>query len=127
MFVPHEQTPELLPLPLALLPRGEGDRQTALCAAGRFNEAPLFAMVVKGDSMINAGIQDGDLVIARKQSTAEDREIVIALVGSDEATVKRYFKEDDGVRLQPENPDFSPLVTRDVQILGRVTLAIKRF
>jgi repressor LexA len=127
MTIAPDAVPELLPLPLALLPRGEGDRQAALCAARQYGDAPLFAMVVKGESMRDAGIGDGDYVIARRQSMAENGEIVIAMVGTEEATVKRFFKENGTVRLQPANPDFQPLVTRDVTVMGRVTLAIKRF
>lgn len=78
-----------------------------------------FVLRVKGDSMIDAGIFDGDYVIVRRQETATDGEIVVALVG-EEATVKRFFKESDHVRLQPENQTLDPIRTRDVTILGRV-------
>lgn len=78
-----------------------------------------FVLRVKGESMIDAGIFDGDYVIVRRQDTASDGEIVVALVG-EEATVKRFFKESDHVRLQPENTTLEPIRTRDVQILGRV-------
>jgi repressor LexA len=78
-----------------------------------------FVLRVKGESMIDAGIFDGDYVIVRRQEIANDGEIVVALVG-EEATVKRFFKESDHVRLQPENATMEPIRTRDVQILGRV-------
>lgn len=78
-----------------------------------------FVLRVKGESMIDAGIFDGDYVIVRRQETASDGEIVVALVG-EEATVKRFFKETDHVRLQPENASMEPIRSRDVQILGRV-------
>ena len=78
-----------------------------------------FVLRVKGDSMIDAGIFDGDYVIVRRQEIASDGEIVVALVG-EEATVKRFFKESDHVRLQPENATMEPIRTRDVKILGRV-------
>jgi repressor LexA len=78
-----------------------------------------FVLRVKGESMIEAGIFDGDYVIVRRQEIASDGEIVVALVG-EEATVKRFFKESDHVRLQPENKAMEPIRTRDVQILGRV-------
>jgi repressor LexA len=78
-----------------------------------------FVLRVKGESMIDAGIFDGDYVIVRRQETASDGEIVVALVG-EEATVKRFFKEADHVRLQPENPTLEPIRSREVQILGRV-------
>jgi repressor LexA len=78
-----------------------------------------FVLEVKGDSMINAGILEGDHVIVRKQDTAENGEIVVALVG-EEATVKRFFREEQYVRLQPENEALEPILTREVRLLGRV-------
>ena len=68
--------------------------------------------------MNNAGILEGDLVVVRPQETATDGEIVVALVG-DEATVKRFFQEDDHVRLQPENATMEPIRSREVRVLGR--------
>jgi repressor LexA len=84
-----------------------------------------FVLKVKGDSMVNAGILEGDHVIVRKQDTAKNGEIVVALVG-DEATVKRFFREEDHVRLQPENDTLEPILTRDVQLLGRVVGVCRR-
>jgi repressor LexA len=78
-----------------------------------------FVLRVKGDSMKDAGIFEGDFVVVRRQETAGDGEIVVALVG-EEATVKRFFKEPDHVRLQPANDAMEPIRTRDVQLLGRV-------
>jgi repressor LexA len=78
-----------------------------------------FVLTVRGDSMVDAGILDGDYVVVRKQDTAADGEIVVALVG-EEATVKRFFKESDHIRLQPENSTMEPIRTRDVSIIGRV-------
>jgi repressor LexA len=78
-----------------------------------------FILRVRGDSMVDAGILEGDFVVVREQDTAADGEIVVALVG-EEATVKTFYREDDHVRLQPENPEMEPIRTRDVQILGRV-------
>ncbi|MDR3710269.1 MAG: transcriptional repressor LexA [Capsulimonadaceae bacterium] len=123
----QEGDPEMLPIPASLIGRGDRERQAAACSAGEFNEAPYFALEVSGESMKNAGIGDGDWVVARRQRTAENGDIVIALVNGGEATVKRFFKEGKSVRLQPENEAFEPLITRDVEVLGRVTLAIKRF
>ena len=82
-------------------------------------DAGEFILRVKGDSMMDAGILDGDHVTVHKQETAKNGEIVVALVG-EEATVKRYFKEKDHIRLQPENDAHEPIRTRDAQILGRV-------
>jgi repressor LexA len=82
-------------------------------------ESGQFILRVRGDSMVDAGIIEGDFVVVREQDTAADGEIVVALVG-EEATVKTCCREDDHVRLQPENPEMEPIRTRDVQILGRV-------
>ena len=84
-----------------------------------------FVLKVKGDSMVNAGILEGDHVIVRKQDTAKNGEIVVALVG-EEATVKRFFRESDHVRLQPENSALEPILTTDVQVLGRVVGVCRR-
>ncbi len=108
---PH---PEMLPIPLSLLRRGD--------QAGR----DLFALEVYGNSMRDAGIADGDIVVARRQSTAADRDVVVALLG-EETTVKTFYREARGIRLQPENPDYDPIYADDVVIMGKVALAIKRF
>jgi repressor LexA len=80
---------------------------------------------VRGDSMVNAGILDGDFVVVRRQQDARNGEIVVALAGADEsadeATVKRFFREGERVRLQPENDALEPIYAAHVQILGRVT------
>ena len=88
-------------------------------------DAGEFILRVKGDSMRDAGILDGDHVTVRKQETARNGQIVVALVG-EEATVKRYFKEKDHIRLQPENDAHEPIRTRDAQILGRVVGLCRR-
>ncbi len=85
-----------------------------------------FVLTVTGDSMIKAGIHDGDHVVVRTQDTARDGEIVVALVGDSEATVKRYHKEADHVRLQPENDALEPIVSADVSVLGRVVGVLRR-
>jgi repressor LexA len=84
-----------------------------------------FVLKVKGDSMVNAGIFEGDYVVVKRQETAADGEIVVALVG-DEATVKRFFRESEHVRLQPENDSLSPILSREVQVLGRVVGVCRR-
>jgi repressor LexA len=78
-----------------------------------------YVLRVRGESMIDAGILPDDYVVVRPQETAEDGDIVVALVG-EEATVKRFFREDDHVRLQPENATMEPIRSRDVRVLGRV-------
>jgi repressor LexA len=84
-----------------------------------------FLLRVKGDSMIDAGILEGDIVVVRREQTARDGEIVVALAGADEladeATVKRFFREDGRIRLQPENAALEPIYADHVQILGVVT------
>src|SRR5436190_15042222 len=83
-----------------------------------------FLLQVKGDSMVNAGILDGDYVVVQRRQDARNGEIVVALAGddetADEATVKRFFREDGRVRLQPENEALEPIYARHVQILGKV-------
>ena len=84
-----------------------------------------FLLRVKGDSMKNAGILEGDHVVVRRQDSASNGEIIVALV-EDEATVKRFFKEDDHVRLQPENEALEPILVQDVEVLGRVVGVCRR-
>jgi len=84
-----------------------------------------YLLRIRGDSMKNAAILEGDLVVVRPQETAEDGEIVVALVG-EEATVKRYFREADHVRLQPENETMQPIRSREVRVLGRVVGLMRR-
>ena len=114
IIVDAQQSPEMLPIPVSLLRRGD--------QSGR----DLFALEVYGNSMRDAGIADGDIVVARRQSGAEDRDIVVALL-DEETTVKTFYREATGIRLQPENPDYDPIYADDVVIMGKVALAIKRF
>lgn len=86
----------------------------------------LFALRVKGDSMIGAGILNGDIVVVSKTNVAENGDIVVALT-EDEATVKRFFKEKGHFRLQPENPDYEPIILDDVYILGKVTAVVRYY
>ena len=79
-----------------------------------------FMLTVRGESMIEAGILDGDYILVRKQNTAENGQIVVALI-EDEATVKTFYKEKDHIRLQPENSSMSPIIVDDCKILGRVS------
>ena len=84
-----------------------------------------YVLKVQGDSMKNAGILEGDYVVVHQQDTARDGDIIVALMG-EEATVKRFFRETDHVRLQPENEALEPILTRDVQVLGRVVGVFRR-
>ena len=79
-----------------------------------------FMLRVQGESMINAGIYDGDYIMVRQQNTAENNDIVVAMINNESATVKRFFKEKDCIRLQPENDTMEPFYERDVTILGKV-------
>ncbi len=90
------------------------------------NPDELFALKVRGESMINAGIFDGDVVIVRKSEYAENGDIVVAFIGHEEATIKRFFKEEGHFRLQPENDTMKPIILDNVEILGRV-IGLKRY
>jgi repressor LexA len=85
-----------------------------------------FILTITGDSMIGAGIHDGDHVVVRSQDTATDGDIVVALVGDSEATVKRFFRERDHIRLQPENELLEPILSDEVTVLGRVVGVLRR-
>ncbi len=85
----------------------------------------VFILTVRGESMIESGILDEDYVLVRQQNTARNGDIVVALIG-DEATVKRFFKERDYIRLQPENQYMEPIMVKDVTILGKVIGVFRR-
>lgn len=89
------------------------------------NDDKVFFLKVRGESMINAGILNGDLILVRQQSTASNGEIVVAMIG-DEATVKRFYREKTLIRLQPENSLMEPIYSQDVTILGKV-IGVFRF
>lgn len=86
----------------------------------------VFMLKVRGESMIGAGIFDKDLILVRQQSTASNGDIVVALI-EDYATVKTFYKEKDYIRLQPENPSMTPIMVRDVTILGKVIGLFRKF
>lgn len=96
-------------------------------APDRHFDGPLFALKVRGESMINAGICDGDIVIVEQRKTAENGEIIVALVNDDEATVKRFYKENGGYRLQPENDTMEPIYVSQVAVLGKVVGLLRYF
>ena len=85
-----------------------------------------FALHVRGTSMIGAGIMDGDIVIVRQVPVADNGDIVVAMI-EDEATVKRFYREGGHIRLQPENPEFQPIITTDAVILGKVVSLIRNY
>jgi repressor LexA len=106
-----EQIDEFMPLPTELV--GDG---------------PVFLLEVKGDSMVNAGIHEGDLVAVNKQSDARDGEIVACLVDGEEATVKRLQRKDGKVYLHSENPAYEPMVFSDgVELIGKVVSVLRRY
>ena len=84
---------------------------------------------VSGESMINAGIMDGDLILVEEQHTARNGEIVVAMIDGfeSEATVKTFYKENGHIRLQPENDTMSPIIVQDVKILGKVRGVFRYF
>lgn len=89
------------------------------------NNDNVYILSVRGDSMINAGILDGDYVVVRQQSDAKNGDIVVALL-EEEATVKTFYKEKDYIRLQPENPALEPIYSTDVKIMGKVIGVFRR-
>ncbi|MBU3840922.1 MAG: transcriptional repressor LexA [Candidatus Ruminococcus intestinipullorum] len=86
---------------------------------------PTFLLRVKGESMINAGILDGDMVLVKEESTAENGEMVVAMI-EDGATVKTFYKEEEQIRLQPENDFMEPILVKDAAIIGKV-IGVFRF
>ena len=105
----HENIEDYFPIPVDFL----GNQES-------------FMLIVKGDSMINAGILDGDYIIVQKQNTARNGDFVVALI-NDEATVKTYYKEKNYFRLQPENPYLLPIIVKEVNILGKVIGVFRSF
>ena len=105
-----ENIEEYLPLPQSMLGRDE-----------------MFCLRVEGESMIDAGILNGDIVVLRRQDTAENGEIVVAMTPEDEATLKRIFYEDGRVRLQPENAAMDPIYADSVTVLGKLVALIRQF
>lgn len=86
----------------------------------------FFALTVKGDSMINAAILEGDIIICEQTECVTDGQIVVALI-NDEATVKRFYREKKGFRLRPENDDYDPIYTAELKILGKVVTVIRNY
>ncbi|MFZ5647191.1 MAG: transcriptional repressor LexA [Bacillota bacterium] len=91
-----------------------------------FGDGEFFMLKVRGDSMIDAGIHEGDLVVVRQQPNANNGDIVVALI-EDESTVKRFYRENSHIRLQPENRTMNPIIARDVSILGKVVGLLRRY
>ena len=92
----------------------------------KYKKQDLFALTVVGESMIDAGILEGDTVIVCKTCEARDGDIVVALIG-DDATVKTFYNEGDRIRLQPENKTMKPIITKELTVLGRVIACIRNY
>ena len=90
-------------------------------------QGKMFSLRVEGESMIDAGIMDGDIVVLRQQDTAENGEIVVAMTDENEATLKRIYYEPNRVRLQPENPTMAPIYVDNVTVLGKLVALIRQF
>lgn len=95
----------------------------------RYAKGNNFMLKVRGESMINVGIMDGDLILVEQQETARNGEIVVAMIDGfeSEATVKTFYKESDHIRLQPENDTMSPIIVQDVKVLGKVRGVFRYF
>ncbi len=93
---------------------------------GLFPDGDLFLLRVKGESMINAGIMDGDMVVVERRQSADNGDIVVAML-EEEATVKRFFQHEHAVELRPENDALEPIITREAAILGRVCGVIRSY
>lgn len=93
---------------------------------GLFPDGDLFVLRVKGDSMIKAGIMNGDLVIVQRRQSADNGDIVVAML-EDEATVKRFYQHDHAIELRPENDALEPIITREATILGRVCGVLRSY
>jgi len=110
--IADERVEAVMPLPRELVGRGDASE--------------LFMLKVKGDSMIDAAICDGDLVVVRRAQTAENGDIVAALLDGDEATVKTFKRRDGHVWLMPHNPDYAPILGDDARILGIVKTVLRK-
>ena len=109
--------------PLDQAPQG----QTQIDFSPLFDSTENFCLKVRGTSMIDAQIQEGDYVVVHKQETCQQGDIVVALVDKQEATLKRFYQEGDRVRLEPANSAMAPIYSNDVQILGVVKGVIRKF
>ncbi len=92
----------------------------------RGNSDSYFALHVRGDSMVGAGILDGDIIVVKKTPVCRNGDIVVALI-EDEATVKRFYKEKGYFRLMPENPAYEPIIVEEVTILGKVAALVRNY
>jgi len=103
----------------------ETGREIIIAEDKRFNISDLYALRAKGDSMIEEGILEDDLLIIKKQSWASDGDTVVAIIDDNEATLKRFYKEKDKIRLQPANPNYEPIFRREVEVRGIVIKVVR--
>lgn len=101
------------------------DEAVQIPADGRFRAEDLYALRAKGDSMIGDGIFSGDYLIIKKQSWANNGDTVVAIIDDNEATLKRFYKEKDKIRLQPANTDYEPIFRQQVEVRGIVVKVIR--
>jgi repressor LexA len=87
----------------------------------------FFALRIQGDSMINAGIHDGDIAVIRQQNTAENGNIIVARIQEEAVTLKRFYRENNRIRLQAENDAYPPIYTQDVRVLGTLQMIIRNY
>ena len=111
---------------LPILAVEEVEDYVPFSGGSQYAAGELFALRVTGTSMINAGILDRDVVIVRRTNTAQNGDVVVALIG-DEATVKRIYIESDHIRLQPENPEYEPIIVKEAIVLGKVISLVRYF
>ena len=111
---------------LPILAVEEVEDYVPFSGGSQYAPGELFALRVSGTSMINAGILDRDVVIVRRTNTAQNGDVVVALIG-DEATVKRIYIESDHIRLQPENPECEPIIVKEAIVLGKVISLVRYF
>lgn len=111
---------------LPILAVEEVEDYVPFSGGSQYGAGELFALRVTGTSMINAGILDRDVVIVRRTNTAQNGDVVVALIG-DEATVKRIYVESDHIRLQPENPEYEPIIVKEAVVLGKVISLVRYF
>jgi len=105
----------------------ENQEGSVLLSQDLLGKGVHFAMRVRGDSMIGAGILDGDLAVIRQQATAENGEIVVAQTDEDAITLKRFFKERTRIKLQAENPAYNPIYAQGVKIVGKLVTVVRRY
>ena len=111
---------------LPILAVEEVEDYVPFSGGNQYPAGELFALRVSGTSMIGAGILDRDVVIVRRTNTAQNGDVVVALIG-DEATVKRIYMESDHIRLQPENPEYEPIIVKEAIVLGKVISLVRYF